>query len=67
MTSEERTKTRENLIASGFNRTSYTQLTEDGSYTETWTHADGSTILVSWAGRPVIPSQSISNFERSNG
>jgi hypothetical protein len=48
VTPSERSDVRAALTQQGFRRKSYTDSARDGSYSETWTHSDGSEIILSW-------------------
>lgn len=65
MNTAERTQKRQALIAEGFHRTRCSDdLAGTGAYTETWTHADGTTVTIDWAPRTTDASGS--DEERSN-
>lgn len=54
MDTTQRAAVRQSLLATGFNRTGIgSDVSGVGDYTETWTHADGSTIALTWAPREV--------------
>lgn len=52
MTTVQRRHVRQSLIASGFERTNFTQDAHgDGTYQEIWTHPDSTTVIIGWGRR----------------